>query len=448
MRLRDLPSTTSFRLASLFLALFGSASLVIFGFLYWWTAGYLTSSVDDWLNRETASFALVPPTEMKARLDGREVRDPSGARPFALFDARGRRIGGNAQVPPPSPPFDRHFDFVVERAGEKNPYRGLARQLPSGEIFLASQNVEAMHEFRERLVGALAWGGLLVLILGLAGAVVIGAGAIRRIDAITRAIQRIVEGNMSERLPMLGKGDDLDRLVQVVNRMLDDIERLMHEVKGASDSIAHDLRTPLTRLLAGLERAQRRSTSVQEYANAVEEAVAETRGLLSTFSAMLRISEIEAGVRRSGFSTVDLATLAKDVIEFCEPLAEQKAVSLTTEVAPTEMMGDASLLFEAIVNLLDNAIKFTPSGGKVALRIFQNGDVLEISVSDTGPGIALVEREAVLRRFYRAEKSRHTPGSGLGLSLVAAVARLHGLQLLIEDASPGCRITLRRNRTI
>jgi signal transduction histidine kinase len=446
VRLSDLPRTTSFRLALLFLALFGAASLTLFGFLYWQTAGYLTGSVDEWLTREAASLVAASPSEIAERLNERAAHDPEGPRPFAMFDAAGNRVAGSlAALPTPSPPVDRPFEFTLRRGGETVPFRGLAHRLPSGDIVLVSQNVQEMHEFRELLVGAMAWGGLLVLVVGLAGAAVTGAGALRRIDAVTRAIERIVNGNLAERLPTRGKAGDLDRLVHVVNGMLDDIERLMHEVKGASDGIAHDLRTPLTRLLAGLERARRRAASADEYAAGVEEAIVETRGILSTFGAMLRISEVEDGARRAGFTRLDLATLAADVTEFYDPLAEAKSISLSLEGAgPAEMAGDPSLLFEAIGNLVDNAIKFTPSGGRVAVSVFRENGNLGVSVADTGPGIPAEEREAVLRRFYRAEKSRHTPGSGLGLSLVAAVARLHGLDLLIEDAKPGCRVTLRR----
>jgi len=230
--------------------------------------------------------------------------------------------------------------------------------------------------------------------------------------------------------------------------MLDDIERLMHEVKGVTDEIAHDLRTPLTRLLAGLERARRRAGTAEEYGAAVEEAIAETRAILVTFGALLRIAEVEAGARRAGFTILDLNTLAADVTDFYEPLAERKGVSLSlqTHRTPAKLPGDPSLLFEAMGNLVDNAIKFTPPGGRVALRILDGSERLAIEVIDNGPGIPEAERDAVLQRFHRAEKSRHTPGSGLGLSLVAAVARLHDLHLLIEDAEPGCRITLWRNR--
>src|SRR6202166_1346082 len=447
VRLSDLRRTTSFRLALLFLALFGAASLTLFGFLYWQTAGYLKSGTDEWLARELAGLVGASPSQLIEHLNEHAARDPEGDRPFALFDAAGHGVAGKvANLPAPSPS-DRPFEFRLTRRGGAVTFRGLAHRLPSGDVVLVSQNVHEMHEFRELLVGAMAWGGLLVLIMGLAGAAVIGAGSGRRIGEVARALERTVNGNLAERLPTRGTAGDLDRLVDVVNGMLDDIERLMHEVKGVSDAVAHDLRTPLTRLLAGLERAGRRAASVDEYAAAVDEAIGETKAVLSTFGAMLRISEVEDGARRAGFKTLDLAAIAADVTEFYQPLAEAKGVSFSLQDASSgsaRIAGDPSLLFEAIGNLVDNAIKLTPSGGRVTVRVFCENERLAIIVADTGPGIPAEEREAVLRRFYRAERSRHTPGSGLGLCLVAAVARLHGLDLVIEDAKPGCRVTLRR----
>jgi signal transduction histidine kinase len=444
--LSDLLRTTSFRLALLFLALFGAASLILFGFLYWQTAGYLTRGVDDWLVREMAGRAATGHAELLRVLGERPAHDPGGRRPFVLFDRAGHWIaGGPAALPNPLPPMDRPVEIMLDRDDEVVPFRVVLHRLPSGEILLIGQDMSEIVEFRELLVGAMASGGVIVLLLGLAGAAVTGTGALRRIDAVTRAIERIVHGNLSERLPAGGKAGDLDRLVQVVNGMLDDIERLMQEVKGVSDGIAHDLRTPLTRLLAGLERAQRRAASADEYGAAVEAAIVETQGLLATFSAMLRIAEVEDGARRAGFTRLDLAKVAADVAELYDPLAEAKGVALALETAgpgPVEIPGDPSLLFEAIGNLVDNAIKFTPAGGCVTVRVFQENGRRGVAVADTGPGIPVAEREAVLRRFYRAEKSRHAPGSGLGLSLVAAVAKLHGLRLSLEDANPGCRVTL------
>jgi signal transduction histidine kinase len=424
--------------------------LGVFGFLYWQTAGYLASGVDDWLGREVAARSAEHSSERVRQLEAHPSLDPAGQRPFALFDATGKWVAGSpVTLPQPQPPLDRPFDFTLPRDGQPAPFRGVMRRLPSGDILLIAQDMREIQHFRELLLGAMASGGVVVLILGLVGAATVGAGALVRINRVTDAIERIVNGDLSERLPHGGTAGDVDRLVHVVNRMLDEIERLMHEVKGVTDEIAHDLRTPLTRLLAGLERARRRAHSVEEYGAAVDEAIAETRGILATFGALLRIAEVEAGARRAGFTTLDLNTLAADVADFYEPLAERKGISLSLEAdgAAAEIAGDPSLLFEAISNLVDNAIKFTPPGGHVVLRMLGGNERLGFEVSDSGPGIPETERNAVLRRFHRAEKSRHTPGSGLGLSLVAAVARLHGLGLTIEDAEPGCRVRLWRDQT-
>jgi signal transduction histidine kinase len=441
----ELFRTTSFRVALLLLALFSVASL----FLYVQTAGYVTGEDDEWLAQQQAAFVAATPAGRGKMLGEHPLgdRDPEGRSLMALFDAAGHWMAGSrASLPQPLPAADRPFELERREGGKTVPFRGLTHRLPAGEILLVGREVSEEHEFRGLLAGALAWGWVMVLVTGLAGAAVSGAGALRRVDAVAGAIERIVGGNLAERLPAAGSAD-LDRLIGVVNGMLDDLERLMHEIKGVSDDIAHDLRTPLTRLLAGLERAHRRAASTGEYAAAVEEAIVETRGILATFSAMLRISEVEDGARRAGFSKLDLRRVATDVTELYDPLAEGKGVALALEdpgPGPAELAGDPSLLFEAIGNLVDNAIKFTPPGGRVTVRVVRDDGRLGVAVADTGPGIPATEREAVLRRFYRSQKSRHTTGSGLGLSLVAAVARLHGLRLAIEDAGPGCRVTLWR----
>jgi signal transduction histidine kinase len=445
--LSDVHRTTSFRLGLLFLALFAAASLIVCGFIYVQTARYLTRTVDEWLGRELTGLATANRSDIIRLLNERGQRDPEGQRPFALFAADGESVAGNpVQLANPLPATDRPFDFTLPRAGRQVPFRGMTHQIASGEILLVAQDMRVVNEIHEVVLGAMGSGGVLVLVLGLTGAVLTGVGALRQVDRVTRAIESIVRGNLSERLPVGSSAGDLDRLIHVVNGMLEDIERLMHEVKGVTDDIAHDLRTPLTRLLAGLERARRRATSVEDYAAAVDEATEDIKGILATFAALLRISEVEDGARRAAFTTVDLARVAADVAELYEPVAEEKGVLFQLDldpVTPAEVAGDPSLLFEAIGNLVDNAIKFTPAGGRVMLRVFREGRDLGISVTDSGPGIPAEERETVLRRFYRSERSRHTPGSGLGLSLVAAVARLHELGLVIEDANPGCRIELR-----
>jgi signal transduction histidine kinase len=448
MRLIDLPRTTSFRLALLFVAIFGAASLTLFGFLYWQTSAYLLAGVDHWLAREQLRMAELEPGAIARNLDRHFLDDPELERPFALFDVAGHRLSGSPiALPSAAVPLDRPFDFSAQGNGHVVRYRALAQRLRSGDLLLIAQDMRDQREFIEALVAAVLGGGIVTAGLGLMGAGLVGAGAIRRIDAVTLAIQRIVAGDLSGRLPSRGTSDDLDRLVHVVNGMLGEIERLMHEVKSVCDNIAHDLRTPLTRLLAGLERAARRANSAEEYAAAVEEAIVEIKAVLRTFNAMLRISELEDGARRAGFTSVNLAQAAADAAEFYEPLAEAKRVNLSVACdapAATNMHGDPNLLFEAIANLLDNAIKFTLADGHVRVQTFNRENRIGITVADSGPGIPTAEREAVLRRFYRAETSRHAPGSGLGLPLVAAIAHLHGMDLIIADVEQGCHITLSR----
>lgn len=441
----ELLRTTSFRLAVLFLTLFGGVSLLLFGFVYLQTQNHLVGEVDDWLDREQAGMTHESSHRLQERLAEHLMLDHDALRPFSLLDGEGHVIAGSPIVPPLPFPLDEPFEFATARNGETIPFRSLAHQFPTGNILLVSEDMRDLNRFRDRITDAMTWGWLLALAVGLAGAAIIGVSALRRIEAVTRAIERIVMGDLSERLPVHTPLSDIDRLSAIVNRMLDDIQRLMGEVKGVTDDIAHDLRTPLTRLLAGLDRARRRANTPEEYAVAVDEAIVETQGLLRTFSAMLRISEVEDSARRAGFGMVNLSEILVDVADLYGPVAEEKAVILSLEDAsgkPVMLSGDSSLLFEAIGNLVDNAIKYTPIGGCVTLRTWRTNRRMGVTVSDTGPGIPAAERDAVLRRFYRVEKSRHTPGSGLGLSLVAAIARLHGLSITIADANPGCSITL------
>jgi signal transduction histidine kinase len=450
-RLSDLGRTTSFRLALFFLGLIGTGSLLVFGFLYLETGGFLARSVDSDLVREASVRTWRSAAELTELLDQRAPLDPLNRRPYALFSSTGTRIAGSpATLPRPLPPLERPFDFTLPGDGEARHYRGRLDRLASGELLLVANDMSDIHRFRTLLAASMISGGLVVLIIGLAGGMIAGATALGRIDRVTRAIERIVDGDLSQRLPSRGTAGDLDRLVQILNRMLDEIERLMHEVKGVTEDIAHDLRTPLTRLLAGLERARRRKASPVEYEAAIDDAIVETKGVLGTFTALLRIAEVESAARQAGFAGLDLNTVAADVAELYEPVGEEKGISVVLERTElrAEITGDTNLLFEAIGNLVDNAIKYSPPGSRVAVRVLSGNDRIGIEVSDNGPGIPADDRGAVLRRFHRVEKCRNTPGSGLGLSLVAAVARLHRFDLAIEDAHPGCRIVLSSTRPV
>lgn len=442
VRLTDLPRTTSFRLALLFLALFGAASLALFGFLYAQTRGHLQGQVQDWLRREQASFRTLDRESYLERLAARSAVDPTLERPFTLL------AGTPLELPPAlavNLPLGRTFEFSATIDARSVRFLGLAQAAPFGGVLLIAQDLTESREFDELLLNSFVWGGLVTVALGLAGPILVGTDAVRRIEAVTRTTEQIIGGNLSKRLPTRGRIGDLDRLAGVINSMLAEIEYLMLEVKAAGDNIAHDLRTPLTRLLAGLERASRRGGSIETLTQAVDAAIEELRDILDTFSALLRIAEVESGARRAGFCAIDLTEIATDVVEFYLPMAEERSIALDLVqdgVPAASIPGDPSLLFEALGNLVDNALKYTAYGGRVTVRVLPEKRRPGFEVSDNGLGIPAAQREAVLRRFHRLDASRQSPGTGLGLALVAAVARLHAMELAIEDAAPGCRITL------
>lgn len=445
MRLIEFIHTTSFRLALAFLALFSLASIVLFVFIDWQVKEFMVEKVDEWVIREGRSLATLDPSVIAQRLANRNRENLDIERPMVLYDATRKPVAGRSlPFPAAEASGTAPFDFGKKSGQKGAPFRGLIWTLPSGNILLVAQSVGELQEFGEVLFGAMLLAGSVTAIFGLAGAIFIGISALRHYDAVTQATRRIMAGDLSERLPFQRGGGDTARLVAVVNDMLGEIERLMREVKGVCDNIAHDMRTPLTRLLAGLERTRRRAKSESDYRAGVDEAISETQGTLKTFAALLRISEVEDGARRSGFVAVDLATIVADAVELYEPLAEEAGVGLSFESPSGAVIrfGDPGLLFEAVANLIDNAIKFAPRDSTVRARVELTEDAARIAVSDAGAGIPAEERVHILRRFYRTEPSRHTPGNGLGLSLVAAIARLHGMDLTFSDP-PGCEVSLR-----
>lgn len=450
MRPIDLPRTSGFRLGLLFLALFGVASLGMFGFLYIQNKEFQIANIDDWIWRESRAPFAAPVTEVRQDFEHHAQRSAGRlTRVFTLYGADGRWLAGDTlPMPRPVPLLDQPFFFDLSVGEARLHYRGMAHRYAGGEVALLAQDLHETRELDEAFLLTVMWGGLLTCLLGIAGAVIVGMGTVRRFDAVAQAIQQIVRGDLSRRLPTQGTSGDLDRLADVVNGMLSDIERLMHDVKGVCDGIAHDLRTPLTRILAGLERSQRQSRTREDHALAIDEAIAELRDVLRTFSAMLRIAELEDGARRAGFTQVDLAQIVEDAVEFYEPAAEDREIALRLHLPETvsdvafAMPGDPSLMFDALGNLIDNAIKFTPTGGRVDVSLGVRAGRIEIGVSDTGCGIPEAEREAVFQRFYRADHSRNRPGNGLGLTLVQAIAWLHHMEIAIESREPGTAVIL------
>jgi signal transduction histidine kinase len=448
----NLLRTSTFRLALVYMVLFAGSVLILLGFIYWSTVAYMSEQTDATIRAEITGLAEQYRQRglggLEQTIAERMERDPDGSSIY-LIASRGRQpLAGNLSPWPnaePGPDGWLEFEFREnEDDGRIFQARARAFVLQDGLHLLVGRDIRELKATQRLITRALLWGVAITLALALLGGVIMSRGMLRRIEVINQASRNIMAGDLSQRIPIRGSGDELDQLAGNLNRMIDEIERLMDGIRHVSDNIAHDLRTPLTRLRNRLEQLQLDLDEGSPHREPVEQGLADADQLLATFAALLRIARIEAGGHAARFETVDLAALAHDAAELYEALAEEKQLEFSMQVDEgVAMQGDRDLLFQALINLLDNAVKYTPPGGAVSLRLQRDGDTAEITVGDTGPGIAEGERGKVGQRFYRGESSRSTPGSGLGLSLVEAVARLHRAALVLDDNAPGLKATLR-----
>jgi signal transduction histidine kinase len=446
VRLPDFVRTTTFRWTLAIAGAFVLCTAVLFGFVYWQTAAYLTSTFDDLITGELRIIAAETPERRLEHIDNRLRDDPRRVRIAALFGADGHRIAGNIEsLPPgltPNLPVNATVVRVDDLGRESESVRLVTERLPDGEVLAIGRNDEEIAEIADIVRRALTLGLLLAVGLALVVGLVLSLRAQDRLSEVNRRIQRIVAGDLRERLPARGGSDPFDQLAVSVNRMLGEIETLIEEIAGIGDNIAHDLRTPLTRVRVRLERGRERAKTLEELRAVADQAIAGVDQSLTIITALLRIAEIEHSRRLEGFSEVQLAPLLREVGDLYDPIAEDKGVTLRVEATEEATVhGDRDLLFEAVANLADNAVKFTPKGGLVVLAFTHRDGERVIRISDTGPGIPEAERQAVTKRFYRADKSRNTKGLGLGLSLVSAILKLHGFRFTIASG-PGCTVEI------
>lgn len=433
------------------LAVFISSAITLFAMLYWVTHGYLLHEVDERLLGEVAEFHSIGRVEAIADIGALSRRDVASSRPYGLFEADGTWLAGNIRALPVARDGKPFYYAQIMRDGHRiidAHFRGIIVPTDSGLRIVVGHSIDEILVFDRTLVKMLCVGLTLTIILAVGCGAALNAMSNRRIRAISATGREIMAGQLNRRLPTRGTHHDLDRLAEIVNTMLDEIERLVAEVRGVCAGVAHDLRTPMTHLRAGLERARRRSASVDDYHHAVDAAIAQSDAVLNRFTALLRIAEIEADGRRASFGDVSLDTVLRDVVDLYEPVADHRGLSVSVLAhEPVQLTGDVDLLFGAIENLLDNALKFTPRGGVITLQATTEAGEPTLYVTDTGPGIEAGEREAVLRPFYRSQSQSQKPhastGHGLGLSLVAAIARVHEAELEILDNQPGCKMVLR-----
>lgn len=448
MRIARLLRSSTFRLAVLYMALFGASVAVLLVFIYWSTAGYMALQTDDTIEAEVTGLAerygISGLDGLIRSIDERISRKPNGDAVYLLTDDQLTPLIGNLdRWPRVTKDSDGWLNFNLEQetvAGEVT-HRARARPftLRGGYRLLVGRDMHELDATRTLIVRAIAWGLAITVMMALAGGIMLSRSTMRRLEAINETSRRIMRGDLTRRIPTRSTDDDFDQLADNLNGMLDTIEQLMEDVRRVTDNVAHDLRTPLTRLRHRLEELQSDGSLDK---STVEAALADADGLLATFNALLRIASIESGRRRAAFENIALDDVVRDVTELYEPLAEEKMQKLdVTASENVHVRGDRDLLFQAFANLLDNAIKYTPQGGDIRVSLEDGAAGPRIRIIDSGPGIPEQSREQVFKRFFRLEESRHTPGNGLGLSLVEAVARLHQASIQL-DGQAGLDVSL------
>lgn len=437
--------SSSSRLLALYSSLFVAWSAILMGVMYYEVSSYLDTLAKHSLMQRQHLFSRFQGEQLVDALAASMTFDIRGIDAYGLFDDQQRYLSGALRQIPDELPLDGKIHMLGDCAESDDPTLpadscdAVATRTLDGRWLVLVRDNGSLFAVTRIILHALLWGVSLTILPGIAGWHLLRRRPLRRIRAIQASAEAIVAGDLTRRLPLSNRRDELDMLAAIVNAMLERIERLMNEVKGVCDNIAHDLRTPLTRLRAQLYRIQQQADEGSTLAVQLDSVLGEADTLMARFRGLLRISELEDRQRRSGFVQLDPVPLLQELHDFYLPLAEEG--ELTFELQMPESLpglnGDRALLFEAVANLLSNSIKFTPPGGQVILRGVNDAGHTRIEVLDSGPGIAPAEREAVFQRFYRAEGGNLQNGFGLGLSIVAAIISLHGFTLEVGDSELG-----------
>jgi signal transduction histidine kinase len=461
MRLPEQFRSSSFRIAVAYSALFFVSTMAILGLTYLAATADALGTVRASLTDDMATMRKVYQTEGRDELVkevARRAREAPDDRFFLLIDEADTSVAGN--LPPAAfrPGWSNHrLDDALVQAdpslrtiagfNSDNELRllGIGETLGDGLRLMAARDAHALDETQEIIVAGLLWGGIVTSFLALAGGYILSLGPTRRVDAIAESLRTILTGRFDVRLPRTGKRDEIDRMSADINAMLDRIEVLVASLKQVSTDIAHDLRTPLSRLRQKLERMRRQARTVGEYEAVMDQAIGETDTIIETFNALLRIAQIEAGARKEKFADVDLSTLLVELFELFGSVAEDRGHRMTASIAENlNAFGDRDLLTQLFSNLIENAITHVPAPGRIELAAGRAGDGdVTVAVLDDGPGVPEAERRRIFRRLYRLDASRTTPGSGLGLAMAEAIAELHNATIEALDNNPGLRMQVR-----
>lgn len=434
--------SAGFRFALLFVGIFSVAAAFLVAVLWWATAGALDRQTIAAIRTDASAlverYREAGAEGLRDAIEERLALDAENETIYLLVNAQGVKLAGNlADWPIAIGEEGAWFRARILQDGATAEARLHRRDLPGLRLLVGRDESERV-QLRLLLTEGVAWSLGAVLIFAVIGAAVIRRALQNRMRPAVATAQGIAAGDFSQRVPISPQGDEFDRLGGTMNAMLDRIGALMAGMRGVADAIAHDLRTPIARARGKLEGSLATAATEEELRAAVEEGIADLDNITRIFQALLRIAEAEAGARRAAFALFDLPEVLRDAAEFYEVMAEAHEQRLETEMPEhLPLLGDRDLLLQAVANLLDNAIKFTPAGGVVRLTARQNERGIEIAVSDSGPGLSPEDRARAMDRFFRADASRNLPGSGLGLALVRAVAQLHAGEVMLADAMPG-----------
>jgi signal transduction histidine kinase len=450
MPINRLAASSVFRLAVLFAALYTLAIALTGAAVFMFATSELEHRMKLGIHAEQMRFRSIFERQgvegLKAAVERHGGSIGAAEAVYALIGPDGRMIAGNTS---PLQPFagwkmvpDEGFKFLSPQSDDPDWFYLHGIEL-GNHVLITGRSNEDVEEPQEIVLKGVSWGAIATLLIGLGGAWIAGSRAQKRINAIQRTLELVSKGNLKARVETGGKDDDIARISGSINDALRQLESLVDGMKQISSDIAHDLKTPIGRVRQKLETARRTAKSVADYQQSVDETVAEIDAIVATFEALLRIAQIGGGASRARFKYVGLGEVLRTIEEAYAPVAEEAGDTLALDIWSGDgdvIKGDRNLLVQMFANLVENAIRHCPTGSHVLLELTMRAGKLVASVSDNGPGIPPEERDKVLRRFYRVDKSRSTPGNGLGLSLVSAIAKLHDAEIELKDAGPGLRV--------
>ena len=449
--------TFTFRLALMYVGVFSLSVILLFGFIYTFASNYTQSQTSEAIKMQYSyllnAYRDDGSAGVEARIKQLIAEDDEGKEIYLLVNKEFEKISGNLNTWPVNAQvqgkFNKHGEWIIFHIESVRNQRGaievkaLVIPLSKWRYLLVGVSTQELERVEQIILRTFFASLLVSLIMAFAGALVMTRSVMRRINIINRSAYTIMHGNLSTRIPYTTGGDEFDELSSNLNRMLDKIEILLQSISLFANNIAHDLRSPLNRIITRLDAGLRNIEPDNSARKLLEKNIQDMEGLVATFNSILKISELEASTDLQHFSDVNLREILGDLVEFYEPMASQQHISLTTMIDERVIVrGERNLLTQAFANLLDNAIKFTPEHGRIHVATETHEGFVEVSIADSGAGIPEIYHDKVFEKFFRIEESRNTKGNGLGLSLVAAIVRIHKAEIRLSDNHPGLKVTL------